>query len=84
MTSRKNTIATVLNQLKSPLVFKENGNSYRLEKGFDDTCYYFYNDDCVITFEKENDTYTYEVTSALLDNDEDILKDLIHDLISKF
>lgn len=84
MTSRKNTIATVLNQLKSPLVFKENGNSYRLEKGFDDTRYYFYNDDCVITFEKENDTYTYEATSALLDNDEDILKDLIHDLISKF
>jgi hypothetical protein len=84
MTSRKNTIATVLNQLKSPLVFKENGNSYRLEKGFDDTCYYFYNDDCVITFEKENDAYTYEATSALLDNDENILKDLIHDLISKF
>jgi hypothetical protein len=84
MASRKNTIATLLNQLKSPLVFKENGNSYRLEKGFDDTCYYFYNDDCVITFEKENDTYTYEATSALLDNDEDILKDLIHDLISKF
>ena len=84
MASRKNTIATLLNQLKSPLVFKENGNSYRLEKGFDDTCYYFYNDDCVITFEKENDSYTYEVTSALLDNDEDILKNLIHDLISKF
>lgn len=84
MASRKNTIATLLNQLKSPLVFKENGNSYRLEKGFDDTYYYFYNDDCVITFEKENDTYTYEATSALLDNDEDILKDLIHDLISKF
>ena len=84
MTSRKNTIATVLNQLKSPLVFKENGNSYRLEKGFSDTYYYFYNDDCVITFEKENDTYTYEATSALLDKDEDILKNLIHDLISKF
>lgn len=84
MTSRKNTITTVLNQLKSPLVFKENGNSYRLEKGFDDTCYYFYNNDCVITFEKENDTHTYEATSSLLDKDEDILKDLIHDLISKF
>lgn len=84
ITSRKNTIATVLNQLKSPLIFKENGNRYRLEKGFDDTYYYFYNDDCVITFEKENDSYTYEVTSALLDNDEDNLKDLIHDLISKF
>lgn len=84
MTSRKNTIAAVLNQLESPLVFKENGNSYRLEKGFDDTCYYFYNNDCIITFEKENDSYTYEATSALLDNDEDILKNLIHDLISKF
>lgn len=84
MTSRKNTIAAVLNQLESPLVFKENGNSYRLEKGFDDTYYYFYNSDCVITFEKENDSYTYEATSALLDNDENILKDLIIDLISKF
>lgn len=82
--SRKNTIATMLDQLNSPLVFKENSNSYRLEKGFDDTCYYFYNDDCVITFEKENDDYTYKTTSALLDKDEDILKDLIHDLISKF
>lgn len=84
ITSRKNTIAAVLNQLESPLVFKENGNSYRLKKGFDDTYYYFYNGDCVITFEKENDSYTYEATSALLDNDEDILKDLITDLIEKF
>ena len=84
MTSRKNTIANVLNQLESPLVFKENGNSYRLEKGFDDTCYYFYNNDCVITFEKENDNYTYKATSTLLDKDEDTLRELIHDLISKF
>ena len=84
ITSRKNTIAAVLNQLESPLVFKENDNSYRLKKGFDDTYYYFYNGDCVITFEKENGSYTYEATSALLDNDEDILKDLIKDLIEKF
>lgn len=84
MVSRKNTIATVLNQLESPLVFKENGNSYRLEKGFDDTCYYFYNNSCVITFKKENDNYTYEATSTLLDKDEDTLRELIHNLISKF
>lgn len=38
----------------------------------------------VITFEKENDSYTYEAISALLDNDEDILKNLIINLISKF
>ena len=38
----------------------------------------------VITFEKENNSYTYEATSSLLDKDEDILKDLIHDIISKF
>ena len=38
----------------------------------------------VITFKKENDSYTYEATSSLLDKDEDILKDLIHNLISKF
>lgn len=84
---RKHTITSFLNQLNANdiLKFKENGNTYKLEKGFSgDYCYYDYNADYLITFKKENNDYTYTVTSDLLDKDEDILKDLIHDLISKF
>ena len=84
---RKHTITSFLNQLNTNdiLKFKENGNTYNLEKGFSgDYCYYGYNTNHLITFKKENNNYTYTVTSDLLDKDEDILKDLIHDLISKF
>lgn len=84
---RKHTITNFLDQLNAndSIKFKESGNTYKLEKGFSgDYCYYGYNTDYIVTFKKENDSYTYEATSTLLDKDEDILKDLIHDLISKF
>jgi hypothetical protein len=84
---RKHTITNFLDQLNTndSLKFKENGNTYNLEKNFSgDYCYYDYNTDYLITFKKENNDYHYEATSSLLDIDEVLLKDLIIDLISKF
>ena len=83
----KHTITNFLDQLNAndSLNFKENGNTYNLEKNFSgDYCYYGYNTDYLITFKKENNDYRYEATSSLSDIDETLIKDLITDLISKF
>lgn len=82
---RKPFITKLLNQLDNDLTFNENGNTYELEKGYHtDNYYYSYNGTCLIIFKKENNDYTYETTSSLLDIDEALLKDLITDLIEKF
>lgn len=82
---RKPFITKLLNQLDNDLAFNENGNTYELEKGYHtDNYYYSYNGTCLIIFKKENNGYTYEATSSLLDIDEALLKDLITDLIEKF
>lgn len=82
----KHTITNFLDQLPKhdTLEFKETGNTYTLTKWSTEDVSYSYNNNCLITFEKEDNDYYYEANSSLYDIDETLLKDLITDLISKF
>lgn len=83
---RKQAITNVLDQLPkhNTLEFKENGNIYKLIKWSTEDVSYSYNNNYLITFEKEDDNYHYEANLSLYDINETLLKDLIIDLISKF
>ena len=83
---RKQAITNFLDQLPKhdTLEFKENGNIYKLIKWSTEDVSYSYNNNYLITFEKENDNYHYEANLSLYDINETLLKDLITDLIEKF
>lgn len=83
---RKQAITNFLDQLPkhNTLEFKENGNIYKLIKWSTEDVSYSYNNNYLITFEKEDDNYHYEANLSLYDINETLLKDLIIDLISKF
>lgn len=83
---RKQAITNFLDQLPKhdTLEFKENGNIYKLIKWSTEDVSYSYNNNYLITFEKEDDNYHYEANLSLYDINETLLKDLITDLIEKF